>query len=110
LFGHESRAEFGEGLAPEEHLHEHHGNTVFFRTREAERPVPFPAVPWAVEVAKEYANLSGQLVKPGVDNGPGPVAGHALEELRLVRCDLLSGAWCGEPGHPSEKSGAVGKP
>jgi hypothetical protein len=45
LFGRESRAEFGEGLAPEEHLHEHHGNTVFFRTREGKGPCRSPACP-----------------------------------------------------------------
>ncbi|MCB0966007.1 MAG: FAD-dependent oxidoreductase [Ilumatobacter sp.] len=77
MFGHESAAEFGEALAPGEHLDQHHGNTVFFRTREADHAVPFPDVPWAVEVAKDYADLSGQLSEPGVDNVPGPVAGHA---------------------------------
>lgn len=51
----------------------HHGNTVFFRTRMAESPVPFPAVPWATDVAKDYADLRGQLRRPGADNGPGPV-------------------------------------
>jgi hypothetical protein len=53
----------------------HHGNTLFFRTRMADHPVPFPDVPWATEVSKDYANLSGQLVKPGLENGPGPKAG-----------------------------------
>lgn len=76
MFGHESKAEYGEATAPDEHLDEHHGHTVFFRTREADHPVPFPEVPWAVEVAKDYADLGGQLVRPGVDNGPGPVAGR----------------------------------
>ncbi|MFC7449608.1 FAD-dependent oxidoreductase [Rhodococcus daqingensis] len=75
LFGHESHAEFGESLAPADRVDMHHGNTVFFRTRMADAPVPFPEVPWAVDVAKDYANLGGQLERPGVDNAPGPVAG-----------------------------------
>jgi hypothetical protein len=88
-FGRESRSEFGEDLAPGEHLDEHHGHTVFFRTREADHPVAFPDVPWAVEVAKDYANLSGQLVRPGVDNGPGPVAGPARIPDPSIRHRML---------------------
>lgn len=75
LFGRESHAEFGEPYAPEVADDMHHGNTLFFRTRMADEPVPFPDVPWALEVAGDYANLSGQLVAPGIENGPGPVAG-----------------------------------
>ncbi|KAM6508540.1 hypothetical protein FALCPG4_018380 [Fusarium falciforme] len=72
LFGQESQTEYGESLAPIYGDDMHHGNTVFFRTRMAESPVPFPAVPWATEVAKDYANLGGQLIEPGYENGPGP--------------------------------------
>jgi hypothetical protein len=78
LFGQESRAEFGESLAPRKRVEAHHGNTVFFRTRMADRPVPFPDVPWAREVAGDFAKLTGQLSKPGVDNGSGPIAGKGL--------------------------------
>ena len=74
LFGRESRTDYGEAYAPEEADHMHHGNTLFFRTRMADHPAPFPDVPWATEVSKDYANLSGQLTKPGAENGPGPVA------------------------------------
>ncbi|KAB2571239.1 hypothetical protein DBV05_g10098 [Lasiodiplodia theobromae] len=73
LFGQESRSEYGEGLAPIHGDDTHHGHTVFFRTRMADAPVPFPAVPWATEVAKDYADLRGQLDEPGVENGMGPV-------------------------------------
>ncbi|WP_406635145.1 FAD-dependent oxidoreductase [Amycolatopsis sp. WGS_07] len=90
LSGQESRSEFGEPLAPAERTESHHGNTVFFRTREAARPVAFPDVPWAVEVAKDYANLGGQLEKPGVDNGPGPVAGPARTPDPGIRRRMLS--------------------
>lgn len=75
LYGREARAEFNETYAPETGDDMHHGNTLFFRTRMAEQPVPFPDVPWATEIAKDYANLSGQLVEPGIENGPGPRAG-----------------------------------
>jgi FAD dependent oxidoreductase len=89
LFGQESRAEFSEDLAPDNRVDAHHGHTVFFRTRMAEAPVPFPDVPWAREVAKDFANLNGQLVKPGVDNGPGPMAGPARVPDPNVRRRML---------------------
>ncbi|MGB1645515.1 MAG: FAD-dependent oxidoreductase, partial [Ilumatobacteraceae bacterium] len=46
MFGIESASEFGESHAPPERLDQHHGHTLFFRTREAEYPVDFPDVPW----------------------------------------------------------------
>jgi hypothetical protein len=72
LYGQESQAEYGESLAPAHADNMHHGHTVFFRTRMADSPVPFPQVPWAVKVAKDYSDLGGQLRWPGVENGPGP--------------------------------------
>jgi hypothetical protein len=74
LSGREAHDEFGEYYAPEQRDEEHHGNTVFFRTKLADGPRDFPDVPWATEVSKDYANLSGQLTEPGVENGPGPAA------------------------------------
>lgn len=74
MFGREGRDAFEEGYAPEVADEMHHGNTLFFRTRMADEPVPYPDVPWATEISKDYANLSGQLVKPGLENGPGPNA------------------------------------
>tara|TARA_B110000971_G_scaffold221083_1_gene266818 strand:- start:5675 stop:7519 length:1845 start_codon:yes stop_codon:yes gene_type:complete len=76
LFGRESQSEYGESYAPEEADHMHHGNTLFFRTRMADKAVSFPEVPWATEISKDYANLSGQLIEPGLENGPGPEAGN----------------------------------
>lgn len=75
MYGQESRAEFGESLAPQTGDDMHHGHTVFFRTRHGAQPSSFPEVPWAVEVAGDHANLSGQLQQPGTENGPGPIAG-----------------------------------
>ncbi|MEM9723859.1 MAG: FAD-dependent oxidoreductase [Pseudomonadota bacterium] len=75
MYGREARATYSESYAPEIGDDMHHGNTLFFRTRMAEAPVSFPEVPWATEVSKDYANLSGQLIEPGLENGPGPKAG-----------------------------------
>ncbi|KAL7943660.1 FAD dependent oxidoreductase domain-containing protein [Trichoderma barbatum] len=72
LFGRESRDEYDESLAPLHGDKAHHGNTVFFRTKMTESPVHFPDVLWATDVSKEFSNLSGQLVKYGQENGPGP--------------------------------------
>jgi len=74
--GREAKSEFDESLAPENADSMHHGNTVLFRTRKADEPASFPNVPWALAVAKDYADLGGQMTKPGQDNGPGPSAGQ----------------------------------
>lgn len=89
MFGYESRAEYDEPLAPEHRIESHHGNTLFFRTREADQPTSFPSVPWAVEVAQDYANLGGQLERPGVDNVEGPVAGPARTPDPTIRRRML---------------------
>lgn len=72
LFGQESQAEYGESLAPTHSDDMHHGNTLFFRTHMVDSPVVFPNVPWAIEVAKDFSDLRGQLQKPGSENAPGP--------------------------------------
>lgn len=74
LTGREGHDEYGEYYAPPKRDDEHHGHTVFFRTAMADGPRDFPDVPWATEVSKDYANLSGQLIEPGTENGPGPSA------------------------------------
>lgn len=72
MYGQESRAEYGESLAPLMADNMHHGNTLFFRTQMADSPVIFPSVTWATEVAKDFSDLRGQLRQPGLENGPGP--------------------------------------
>ena len=74
LRGQESQSEHGEKLAPVQRDETHHGDTLFFRTKMDGDKVPFPPVPWATKVAKDFADLSGQLTKPGIENGPGPSA------------------------------------
>jgi hypothetical protein len=76
-FGQEARAEFNESLAPVEADEMHHGNTVMFRTRMTDEPASFPDVPWAVAVAKDYANLGGQIERPGHENCQGPACNGA---------------------------------
>ncbi len=83
LFGREARSAFDESYAPEDGDDMHHGNTVFFRTRMADQPTFFPDVPWATEVSKDYANLSGQLMEPGLENGPGPSANPDTPEFQF---------------------------
>lgn len=46
-------------------------------------PVAFPEVPWATEISGDYANLSGQLSEPGVENGPGPAANPDAAEFHF---------------------------
>jgi hypothetical protein len=69
--GREAQAEFNESLAPLEADRMHHGNSPIFRTRQAEQPVAFPDVPWAVAVAGDYADLGGQVLGPCRDNVGG---------------------------------------
>ena len=83
-FGREAKAEFGESLAPDEADRMHHGNTVTFRTRFSEQPVPFPPVPWATAVSKGYADLGGQVLRPGQDNRPGPFSGQRSQGSALT--------------------------
>jgi hypothetical protein len=83
LFGQEAQAEYGESLAPLQGDNMHHGNTVFFRTGTADSPVSFPSVPWATEVSRDYANLGGQLITPGFENGPGPKVGEYVVDEKV---------------------------
>lgn len=96
LSGQESRADFGEPLAPEVGDAMHHGNTLFFRTRMADHPVEFPDVPWAVEVAKDYANLGGQLARPGIENADGPIAGENPDRPEFSFAQAFADAKPGE--------------
>lgn len=70
--GQESRSDFGENLAPYEADSMHHGDTVLFGTTLEKEPVNFPEVPWATAVAKDYADLGGQIGEISSNNGPGP--------------------------------------
>ena len=100
MFGRESRSEYNESYAPEVADPQHHGNTLFFRTGMADSPISFPDVPWASEVAKDYANLSGQLVRPGQDNGVGP----SVSENPSTPAFRFSDALQADPNQPEFKA------
>ncbi|KAL3298645.1 pyridine nucleotide-disulfide oxidoreductase [Colletotrichum asianum] len=67
LFGQESKSMYGESRRHASWSH------TLFRTKMANAAVSFPVVPWAIEVAKDYSDLRGQLREPGLENGPGPL-------------------------------------
>lgn len=74
----------------------HHGNTVMFRTEMEQEPVDFPEAAWAVKIAKDYADLNGQigpvtcLCGAGpYENQPGPYVGR--EKMKPVR--KPDGSW-----------------
>lgn len=90
LEGQESNSDFNESLAPQKADDMHHGDTVLFRTEMQKEPVEFPDVPWAVKVAKDYSDLSGQIGRVTClcgrgpyENLPGPYVGPV--KLRPLR-------------------------
>lgn len=96
MTGQESSFDFGESLAPGQADLMHHGNTVLFRTEQTGEPVDFPDVPWAKRVAKDHADLNGQIGKVSClcgrgpyENQPGPYIGP-----RKIKPVLkLDGSW-----------------
>ncbi len=86
--GREGQSEYDESLAPARADGMHHGNTVVFHTSMAPSPVDFPDVPWATEVAGDYADLGGQLKSPGMPNLSGP---HACTRTRIFPEIILVG-------------------
>lgn len=91
--GREARGEFNEPLAPEKADRMTHGNTVTFSVRMADQPVPFPEVPWALEVAKDYGDLGGQTRKPGAPDWPGPRVGAAIKDEKAKLTSRLTHYW-----------------
>ena len=74
LFNQKSKSKYSESLAlivGDDYIH--HSNTLFFCTKIADSPISFPKLPWATKVAKDFSNLSSQLVKSRIENGLGPV-------------------------------------
>ena len=58
--GREPRSEFGESLAPARADAMTMGNTVLWYSRHVGHPVPFPAVPWATDVSRDYSKTRGE--------------------------------------------------
>ncbi len=66
MYGREPASKYGEGLekygdlwSPEKADNRVMGSSVLWRTRESSKPVSFPEVPWALEVAKDYSATHG---------------------------------------------------
>jgi len=57
--GREAALEFGESRAPKTADRHTLGSSLMWTSEQAEKPVPFPAVPWALKVAVKDAALSG---------------------------------------------------
>lgn len=70
--GCEPKSAYGESLAPDAASDMHHGNTILFHTIVHEHPVDFPEVSWALDVALDFDDLSGQMGAIGEENQPGP--------------------------------------
>lgn len=70
--GCEPKSTYGESLAPDSASDMHHGNTILFHTITHDHPVDFPDVPWALGVACDFDDLSGQMGAIGEENQPGP--------------------------------------
>lgn len=58
--GREARSEHNESLAPEVADRMTHGDTLRFAVRMGDAPCPFPNVPWATAVSKDFIDLSGK--------------------------------------------------
>lgn len=52
--------EWGELWSPEEPDNAVMGSSILFQTVEVDRPIDFPAVPWALPVAKEHKAVAGE--------------------------------------------------
>lgn len=68
----EGQSCFDESLAPQNTDFMHHGNTLMFRTEMGDSSVSFPDVSWTKKVAKDYADLSGQIGQVSCCCGHGP--------------------------------------
>jgi len=60
MMGRESRSEFGESMAPENADGMTMGSSVLWNSYDAGKPSSFPAVPWAMDVAKDYQVKGGE--------------------------------------------------
>ncbi len=60
MMGREPRSEFGESMAPEHADKMTMGSSVLWNSYDAGQPSPFPSVPWAMNVAKDYKVKGGE--------------------------------------------------
>ncbi len=60
MMGREARSEFNESMAPETGDEMTMGSSVLWNSYDAGKASPFPAVPWAMDVAKDYKVKGGE--------------------------------------------------
>lgn len=91
MYGRESSSGFGEGWdqhgelwSPSEPDGRVMGASVLWRTRNAGKPVDFPPVPWATEVAGDYAATSGTWKWEYSDNDV-----HQINDAEKIRDHML---------------------
>ncbi|MBO3842858.1 MAG: FAD-dependent oxidoreductase, partial [Candidatus Brockarchaeota archaeon] len=84
-YGRESRAEFGESLAPEQADRMTQGSSLMFRARDISKPVPFRPPSWAEEYPTEDSLLSRD---------------HSPQIHPLTRIKEYAGYWWIEVGVP----------
>ena len=90
--GREGKNAYQESLAPELPDEKHHGHTVLYHLHDAPHPVEFPEVPWALEVARDFGDLNGQLAELGKDNQFGPdVTGKRMSRKKMKQMANLPG-------------------
>jgi hypothetical protein len=91
MYGRESSSAYGEGWdqygglwSPAEPDNRVMGASVLWRTRNAGRPVGFPPVPWAAEVADGYAATSGTWKWEYSDDDV-----HQIDDAEKIRDHML---------------------
>lgn len=90
-YGRESRDEFGEGWekhgelwSPKEPDNRVMGASLLWSSREAATPVAFPAVPWALPVAKTHAAVHGEWYWEYSDHKM-----NAIDDAEAIRDHML---------------------
>lgn len=82
MMGREAKSEFNESLAPDTRDSLMMGSTILFRAEDQSNNVTFPAVPWAMDVAKDRAATQGHwYYEYGLGMDPFPNAEHIRDHL-----------------------------
>ncbi len=82
MMGREAKSEFNESLAPDKRDSLMMGSTLFFKTKDQNSNSTFPAVPWAMDVAKDRADTKGHwYYEYGLGMDPFPNAEHIRDHL-----------------------------
>lgn len=96
-FGRESRAEFGEPLAPEQPDEEMLGSSILFTSRKHAQPMPFKPPKWARKVSKEQLlkrpTNSWEYGYWWVEWGGQMHTVHDNERIRFELLSIVLGVW-----------------